>query len=614
MYSTLPPVLVELISNSYDADAEEVTVEFSDDAKSIKVSDDGHGMSQKEINENFLIIGRNRRKAGKDNDVSPKKKRKVTGRKGIGKLAIFGIAHTMQIESVREKKKNVLRVDYKKMLESEGDYHPESICDNEYNPAFRDGTSITMTNIQRKTKFDIESTAKSLASRLNFFDEGDFSITLKSDNGESITINKSYKESLLKYEFRWELKELIENTSNGDREHLALFMNEKGITGYIASTEKPIAKEKCGLILFARGKLVNTKDFYGLTTSNNYAYSYLTGELHVDYIDDMKEDLISTSRDSLMWSDSRLGELRRFLQSVIKIAVTEWNKFRKEANRKRIDKTLPVSIDKWLKKLSLHERNLANKIINSIVGAENLEGEQIKGLIEYVQAAFEFESFKQFAEDLSNTKLEMPEVLQLMQEWEYVEAKEMYRICIGRITTINKLKEYIDADTPEKDKEKSMHEFLKKFPWLLEPRANEIKDEVRYSSMLAEKFPEKELDEKNRRVDFICSGFGDTLYIIEIKRSQKMINKKDIRQLEDYLDFIKGKGLSEYNIFSGIIIGKGLADNTDSRGARERAEKNRIYVKSYSEVLHQVEKYHQEFLDRYNELQKVSSQKKKGAD
>ena len=67
-----------------------------------------------------------------------------------------------------------------------------------------------------------------------------------------------------------------------------------------------------------------------------------------------------------------------------------------------------------------------------------------------------------------------------MREWEWVEAKEMYQVCIGRIETINKLEQYITSDTKEIGKDESMHKFLKSFPWLLEPRATKIQDEVRY--------------------------------------------------------------------------------------------------------------------------------------
>lgn len=105
MYSTLPPVVSELIANSYDADAKEVKILLNDSKdKEIVVSDDGHGMSFNEINESFLTIGRNRR-VKNSTDESPNG-RKVIGKKGLGKLSFFGIAHEIKITTVKNKKKN----------------------------------------------------------------------------------------------------------------------------------------------------------------------------------------------------------------------------------------------------------------------------------------------------------------------------------------------------------------------------------------------------------------------------------------------------------------------------------------------------------------------------
>src|SRR5690606_32868899 len=91
MYSTLPPVISELIANAYDANAELVTVILNDDneIKEIVVEDDGDGMLFDEINEKFLKIGRNRR--DDEGDEPTEKGRRVIGKKGLGKLSFFGI-------------------------------------------------------------------------------------------------------------------------------------------------------------------------------------------------------------------------------------------------------------------------------------------------------------------------------------------------------------------------------------------------------------------------------------------------------------------------------------------------------------------------------------------
>ena len=354
MYSTLPPVLAELIANAYDADAEKVVIDFDDSSKSITITDDGHGMTQEELNDNYLVIGRNRR-AG-NNGKSPRKGRRVTGRKGIGKLAMFGIASVMETTSIKDGRKNGLSINYADMLkEKEGEYHPESLSDNEISES-SEGTCIILSNIKRKTDFDIESIAANLALRLDFFREDDFRLELKTTKGGNIIIDKEYKKKKYPYQFEWQLEELFDNSRNSEDDGFKNFMRDNKITGYIASPTTPNQKN-AGIALFARGKIINDGSFYDLPTSNSHAYSYLTGEIRVDYIDD-DEDYINTQRNSLVWTHSATMELREFLQHIIKLAVKQWNERRRQENKKEVAQHLDTELDVWLKNYLNMRENL----------------------------------------------------------------------------------------------------------------------------------------------------------------------------------------------------------------------------------------------------------------
>ncbi|MCX6186285.1 MAG: ATP-binding protein, partial [Bacteroidetes bacterium] len=77
--------LVELVKNSFDADASKVEVEIycKGSKKSIRVADNGFGMTENEIDNNWLRIGFSEKKNSK---MSIKGRRK-TGEKGIGRIA-----------------------------------------------------------------------------------------------------------------------------------------------------------------------------------------------------------------------------------------------------------------------------------------------------------------------------------------------------------------------------------------------------------------------------------------------------------------------------------------------------------------------------------------------
>ncbi len=95
LYSNVPAVLSEVVANSWDADAEIVNINITD--KTITIKDDGEGMNLKDINEKFLTVGYQRREHGEA--TTKKHDRRVMGRKGIGKLSLFSIANTIEVQS-----------------------------------------------------------------------------------------------------------------------------------------------------------------------------------------------------------------------------------------------------------------------------------------------------------------------------------------------------------------------------------------------------------------------------------------------------------------------------------------------------------------------------------
>lgn len=203
MYSTLPPALAEIISNSYDADAENVTITLSEEAgtpKEIIVEDDGLGLSLDEIRNKFLVIGRNRRVDG--DEPSPKFKRLPTGKKGLGKLALFGLADTITVLTRQDGKLNEFVLDWDELMRAEGAYHPEATKTNE-DTTDNDGTKITLAGLKRKTSFDFSGLADSL-SKIFLFDDN-FNVVIESPCGDKISIDNKRKYGTLKKEFNWSL-------------------------------------------------------------------------------------------------------------------------------------------------------------------------------------------------------------------------------------------------------------------------------------------------------------------------------------------------------------------------------------------------------------------------
>ncbi|HBQ5346251.1 TPA: ATP-binding protein, partial [Klebsiella pneumoniae] len=86
----------------------------------ITISDTGVGMSPKQLNENFLVIGTSSRKKDIDNAISSKSKESpFLGEKGIGRLSVMRLGNYLRLTTSTEnsKEESVLEIDWEKFAE-----------------------------------------------------------------------------------------------------------------------------------------------------------------------------------------------------------------------------------------------------------------------------------------------------------------------------------------------------------------------------------------------------------------------------------------------------------------------------------------------------------------
>ena len=109
--------LAELVKNSYDADATEVTIKFAPNKDSIEISDNGHGMSVNEFEDFWMRIGTTHKKE----EERSRGGRLMTGSKGVGRLAVQFLANKLTILTIpADKNSNGLEahIDWKEALET----------------------------------------------------------------------------------------------------------------------------------------------------------------------------------------------------------------------------------------------------------------------------------------------------------------------------------------------------------------------------------------------------------------------------------------------------------------------------------------------------------------
>ncbi|MDE7168861.1 MAG: TIGR02391 family protein [Mucispirillum sp.] len=370
MYSVLPNAIAELIANAYDAEAETVYIKLydTDNNKRIIVEDDGIGMSFDEVNNNFLRIGRKRRDYD-NNGWSPNRKRKITGRKGLGKLAFFGIGDTITITTYQNKKGVKFSLKWQELINSSSDYEPRF---EEFGCNDKKGTIIELSDLKRKSDFDKDGLAISLSKLFNFFDSS-FKVYISHNDGERISIDNKLKYNNLKRQIVWNIPD--DEVSNNNE----YFVNNK-IEGEIIATDKPLQPGLRGITLFAHGRLVNAPEFFGVGESS-HAYSYLTGWLNVDFIDETKEDFVSTDRQSLSWDLPLMSELRENLKRLLRTIEIDWRKKRKNKRQEQINKQVAMDIDAWYDKLPENIKPNVENIIDTVVEHSELPNDMQNEII-----------------------------------------------------------------------------------------------------------------------------------------------------------------------------------------------------------------------------------------
>jgi len=365
MYSQIPTAIAELIANSYDADAKEVIIILIDEGdKKIIVRDNGTGMTFDEINKYFLTIGRNRREEGQ---VKSSLGRITTGKKGLGKLALFGIGDTIEIVTVKNGEMVHFRMNWIDLKNTKGaNYTPKVIsrkkCDD------KPGTTIILSDLKRKSPFDEQALAISISRLFNFFDKNFKVVVQKGD--VAIKVDNALKYASVDKEFEFKLPEY----SKGIK---IAYQHKSEITGTIITSEKPLKPEMRGITLFANGRLVNRPEFFGRSESSHF-YSYVTGWLDVDFVDNWTEDVISTNRQSLNWDLDNTRALKDYLQTILQEIHADWRQRRKEKRRDELAKKLKIDIKKWYGKLPGDVLSKIESIVNSIETSELSSEDQSK--------------------------------------------------------------------------------------------------------------------------------------------------------------------------------------------------------------------------------------------
>jgi len=316
-------------------------------------------MSLADIQNKFLVIGRNRRQTEGDNP-SAKFNRLPTGKKGLGKLALFGLAKEISVDTIQNGLRNRFHLNWADLLASSEIYSPRiDITDGKIERESR--TIIQLTDLKRRSPFDLESIADSLA-RI-FIVDSNFKIILKDNKGNLIEIAEDRRYSNIEQQFTWQENDLIEADSE--------YFGKIKIFLTTGKTPIPPSSGLRGIALFSRGKLVNAPEYFSDSTSSHF-YQYLTGWIKADFIDLLDEDVISTNRQALNWDQPEMSKFRIFLSEIISKVGQDWRKKRSIKKDQDVQKVTGINKEQWFSTLPTDVRSSVEEIVKKMGSNEEV--------------------------------------------------------------------------------------------------------------------------------------------------------------------------------------------------------------------------------------------------
>ena len=426
LYTSIAKSLIEFIANAYDSDAENVTItlpyskiekekevmrnkntegikifekSLDDDNLEITIEDNGHGMSSDEIQERFLPIYRDRREKG--GDLSKKKRRRVTGRKGIGKLAGFGVAEKIIVETTSKHQdyKTVFTLDHNELLSISQTNKITITPDYPDAKLEEHGTKIILSKLKYgmalgETKKPMEEIRKIILNSFFGMKQENFNIFLN-DPDHSNEFENPLKENIA-YKFFYPnddgsfAKEKIDipNIESFNYEYIVKFRyrhNDEGATELKKANFKigSIPVSQRGARIYCNNRLaMGPSPLQEHTQMTNYlAYSYMECIVIADELDQKFPDFINSSRSDLIKNEVTQPFLDAITDHMIKAVAADGkrnkNNKKNEDNNSILDEFEPV-----IKHFDINEKEWFRGVLGKVIQHTNIEADDHKKIVD----------------------------------------------------------------------------------------------------------------------------------------------------------------------------------------------------------------------------------------
>jgi|694.fasta_scaffold67891_5 hypothetical protein len=366
-YSSSERALRELIDNAWDAEAKTVriTLPAAMMEDPIVISDDGNGMKEQELRQEYLNIASPR--ISRKGDRTPNLNRVVKGRRGVGKFSGLILADEMEVVTRAHGVETILIISKSALMAAGKDIEqvplPVTVkpC-----PADNRGTTITLRHLN---------------PRLNFPQPDKLRETLAYDYGRETGIELFINgEKVACHDIRGETFTKEYTLPNGSK-----------ATATYTVSDKPVAGRNAGLILRAGEKAIGKAHHWGLEQEEQ-----LTDRLRNRVVGEVKIDSeaieLTAAGSDVIESDKGFEYLTKAIQEDVKASLTQVH-----TNEVNLAKGRWTQLMKRrLESVPEHRRGIVEERLEKLISRSYQEGEKeerITVLINLVLDAMEMDEY-----------------------------------------------------------------------------------------------------------------------------------------------------------------------------------------------------------------------------
>ena len=614
MYPSATSTVAELISNAWDADAQNVwvTIPFGQswtETDEIVVIDDGHGMTREQAQQRYLIVGRKRRLEDNGNTEGG---RLAHGRKGIGKLAAFGTAKILDCYTVRDGQATSFRLDYD-VIRRYGAGADCPVSENFDQEPLRSpdgitlahGTRVRLSELRLKRAISEGQFVRSMSRRFSV-DQTEMRVFINEHQLRRFDMNVQFKYP----------RDGVPNAPvvvGDDGWGTEALSNGQEVRWWIGFTERPLDADYLkGISILARDKMVQRPFMFERArgATGQLGQEYLVGEVIANWLDtgtDIEDDLIQANRDQLQLEDDRVQDLLEWGRRRLDWALSQRLGGRREKASKSIE--APDILD-LIKDFTETEQRVLGDIAKKAAEIGDPDPEQVHDFMVEVVNGYKDRAVRELIERVQvEDEGFQSSFWGLVREFSLIDARKNLSIIQARLETIERLDAAIKAGATEVPE---IHEIVKQFPWLLDPRWSLLGDEVDPNTF-RERYEHTVDEATGDRLDFLfilqprAPASPDELLVVEIKRGYKSNGKmhsvrdNEVHKLHRYVLGVRAhyaSGNTAVPTVHGLMIANSYTETANRvRMSLENLQDVRLEFRTWDAVIKNTRALHTSWLE-----------------